>query len=130
MRTATSLPSPRPLRSSKPATSSHRRSDARQREKPLAHLAIARSDRNGSGAHLGGPHFSLCFCVGVGYLPRTLTRSVTAAAVYGEPADGTYVAVTRVLPRGHFRGVRRWRSPNSLVNAMSAPGTLAGASTC
>ena len=39
------------------------------------------------------------------YLRRTLTRSVTAAAVYGEPADGTYVAVTRVLPRGHFRGV-------------------------
>lgn len=105
MRTATSLPSPRPLRSSKPATSTHRRGDARQREKPLAHLAIASPERKRSGAHLGGPHSSLCLRVGAGYLPRTLTRSVTAAAVYGEPADGTYVAVTRVFPRGHLRGV-------------------------
>ena len=42
-------------------------------------------DRKRSGAHLRGPHFSLCLCIGAGYLPPTLTRSVTAAAVYREP---------------------------------------------
>ena len=105
MPTATSLPSPRQSRSSKPATSSHRRGDARHGEKPLAHLALTNPDRNGRGAYLSGPHFSLCLCLGAGYLPRTLTLSVITAAVYGEPTNGAYVAVTRVLPRGAHEGV-------------------------